>query len=275
MPNQPDCYVVIGQPVAHSRSPAIHERFAQATGQVIRYERLPAPSDDFAAAIGAFFDDGGRGANVTLPFKAEAAGYADELAERARVAGAANTLIRNADNRIVADNTDGIGLVRDIANRLGASISNADILILGAGGAVRGAVPALLAEAPARITIANRTLAKAEAIVEAVGGRVEATTPEALDRSFDIVINAVSAGLSGDMPSLPEIVIGPQTSAYDMIYADTVTPFIQWASARHAARVCDGFGMLVEQAAESFYIWRGIRPDTAPIISALAPNTSG
>lgn len=266
---QPDRYAVVGQPVDHSLSPAIHARFAEQTGQHIDYQRLPAPADDFAAVANNFFDAGGHGVNVTLPFKTEAMALADTHSERVRAAGAANTLTLGEDGLITADNTDGIGLVRDLQNRLGVGIHGARILILGAGGAVRGAVPALLAENPAGIIIANRTRSKAETIAAEVGPSVDAATPDELDTAFDIVINAVSAGLAGDMPAVPNIVIAPTTIAYDMIYGETPTPFLGWARGLGAETSADGLGMLVEQAAESFRIWRGVMPDTTPVIAAL------
>lgn len=272
MPAQPDRYAVIGQPVDHSLSPAIHACFADQTGQFIDYRRLPAPADDFTAVANDFFDAGGRGVNVTLPFKTEAISFADSCSERVRAAGAANTLTRGANGRITADNTDGIGLIRDLQNRLGVPVSGARVLILGAGGAVRGAVPALLAEQPARITIANRTRSKAEAIAAETGPLVNAATPDELDAPFDIVINAISAGLSGNMPAIPEVVIDPATIAYDMIYSETPTPFLRWARRLGTQISADGFGMLVEQAAESFRIWRGVMPDTAPVIATLGAH---
>ncbi len=272
MPSPPDRYVVIGQPVAHSRSPAIHARFADATGQSIRYERLPVPVGQFNAYTQQFFNAGGHGANVTVPFKVEAAQFADSLTNRARAAAAVNTLWQTADGRIWGDNTDGAGLVCDLRNRLAIELTDANVLILGAGGAVRGAVPALLAENPARLTIANRTYSKAKTIADAVGKGVVATPLDSLDQPFDLVINAISAGLTGGMPAVPEIVIGDDTTAYDMLYAEIETPFINWARARGVRRASDGFGMLVEQAAESFYLWRGVRPDTTPVIAELAPT---
>ncbi|NNC22925.1 shikimate dehydrogenase [Salinisphaera sp. USBA-960] len=275
MSTPPDRYVVIGQPVDHSRSPAIHTLFATATSQNMAYERLAAPTDDFAGTAADFFNQGGRGANVTLPFKLEAAAFADELSERATAAGAVNTLSKADDGRIHGDNTDGVGLARDLEKRADAQLAGARVLILGAGGAVRGALPALLAQEPYGITIANRTTTRAEAVAAAVDNAVATAAPAELTETYDIVINAVSAGLDGTMPAVPDIIIGHHSIAYDMLYADTPTPFVQWARDRGARRVTDGFGMLVEQAAESFYCWRGRRPDTMPVIEKLGYGNSG
>jgi len=274
MSRNPDRYAVIGNPVDHSRSPAIHAAFAEQTGQQMTYERLPAATDAFAATVTDFFAAGGHGLNVTLPFKREAASYADELSERARRADAVNTLTRADDGRVLGDNTDGIGLLRDLRNNLGERLENARVLVLGAGGAVRGVVPVLLDAEPARLMVANRSVDKAEAIATdfAALGPVSACTLAAIEPDWDIVINAISAGLSGAMPQLPDAAIENARAAYDMIYADTPTPFMRWAREHGVTQQCDGFGMLVEQAAESFFIWRGVRPDTAPIIRALRPT---
>ncbi len=270
-----DHYAVIGNPVEHSLSPAIHAAFARQTGERLRYDRLPAAADAFTVTATGFFADGGAGLNVTLPFKPEAAAFADCLSTRAVRAGAVNTLARQADGRIHGDNTDGVGLVRDLCLHLKADIRGARILILGAGGAVRGVVPALLDERPAMLTIANRSPAKAEAIAAELGdlGPISATALGAIGSGWDIVINAISAGLTGAMPVLSAAAISGASLAYDMLYGAVPTPFLCWAEARGAARCRDGFGMLVEQAAESFVLWRGVRPDTAPVIRALRPQT--
>ncbi len=264
-----DHYVVIGNPVAHSKSPQIHARFAQQTGQDIGYERLLAPLDGFEAAVHAFIAGGGRGANVTVPFKLDAFALADERSPRAQAAGAVNTL-RFDRGRIFGDNTDGVGLVRDIVSG-GVAITGARVLLLGAGGAARGVMLPLLEQQPEQIVIANRTLAKAEMLVgefPQAGGQLSAMRFEALSDACDIVINATSASLSAELPPVPPCVFSSQTFAYDMMYGLAPTVFMQMAAA-HGARVRDGLGMLIEQAAESFFVWRGVRPDTAPVYQWL------
>jgi shikimate dehydrogenase len=273
MSKQRDRYAVIGHPIEHSRSPHIHTVFAEQTGQALTYERLPAAPDAFVATVDRFFADGGAGLNVTLPFKAEAAAHADALTERAARAGAVNTLMRRADGSLLGDNTDGIGLLRDLGAHL-AAVEGARILILGAGGAVRGVVPILLGQAPATLCVANRTAARAQAIAADFSdlGPVTGCGLAELEPGWDIVINAISAGLSGDMPDIPAVVLDNGPAAYDMIYAETATPFLRWAAEQGVARRRDGFGMLVEQAAESFHLWRGVRPRTDDVIARLRPG---
>lgn len=277
MSQEPDRYAVIGHPVDHSRSPAIHAAFAEQTGEAVHYGRLPAAPEAFAATAADFFAAGGAGLNVTLPFKQQAAAYADELNERARRAGAVNTLTLTQDGRILGDNTDGLGLLRDLSVNMGQQLSGARILILGAGGAVRGVVPMLLDARPAQLTVANRSIDKASAIAGecAALGPVSSCSLTDIKPGWDIVINAISAGLSGDMPDLPDTAIADTHTAYDMIYAEHPTPFMRWAESHDVTRRRDGFGMLVEQAAESFLIWRGVRPDTAPVIRMLRPGAPG
>lgn len=277
MTDGPDRYAVIGNPVDHSRSPAIHAAFAEQTGQRMTYTRLPAAEDAFTATVERFFADGGRGLNVTLPFKQAAAAYAATLSARAERAGAVNTLIRCDDGRIHGDNTDGVGLLRDLTDRLGTPIRGRRVLVLGAGGAVRGVVPVLLEQGPKHLYIANRTAERAEAIAADFTdlGPVDAGGLAAIGGGWDLVINAISAGLAGRMPDLPTAAITGATAAYDMIYADAPTPFLRWAARHGVARRCDGFGMLVEQAAESFHLWRGVRPDTRAVIAALHPAPQG
>jgi shikimate dehydrogenase len=273
-----DKYAVIGNPVAHSRSPPIHEAFARATGQSLTYERLLAPLDGFRATVEAFARSGGKGLNVTVPFKLEAFALAATHSPRAKFAGAVNTLKREGDGWF-GDNTDGPGVVRDLTQNLGVDLAARDILVLGAGGAARGIMSSLLAERPRSLTISNRTYAKADAIAKlfAPYGPVSATPPDALaGRSFDIVINATSAGLTDKSPPpWPTAIVASGAFAYDMIYADALTAFRAWALANGAGRTADGLGMLIEQAAESFFIWRGVRPDTAPIFSLLRPSGRG
>ncbi len=263
-----DRYVVIGNPIAHSKSPQIHARFAQQTGEDIAYDRLLAPVDGFDAAVREFVAAGGRGANVTVPFKLDAFALADERSARADAAGAVNTLKFEA-GRIIGDNTDGVGLVRDIVAGAGVSVAGKRVLLLGAGGAARGVILPLLAEAPVELTIANRTVAKAEELVaQFAHAALNASRFEDLSGTFDIVINATSASLSAELPPVPASAFAATTFAYDMMYGAQPTVFMQLA-ARHGAAVRDGLGMLVEQAAEAFFVWRGVRPDTAPVYQWL------
>jgi len=259
-----DRYAVIGNPVAHSKSPAIHAEFARATGQDIDYGRIEAPLDGFAEAIARFRAAGGKGCNVTLPFKHEAFRIAGQLSERARLARAVNTL-RFADS--FGDNTDGIGLVRDLVDNMGVALAGKSLLVLGAGGAAQGVVGALLAAGCARLVIANRTLPKAHALAARFPG-VAARAYDALaGERFDVVVNATSAGLAGESPSLPARILDRESVAYDMVYGRD-TPFLAQARAV-GARAVDGLGMLVEQAAESFFVWRGVRPATRPVLAKL------
>ena len=266
-----DRYAVIGNPIAHSKSPALHAAFARQCGQDIRYEAILGPLDGFRAAVEAFRQAGGRGMNVTVPFKVEALALADTLTERARLAQAVNTLRFDADG-FFGDNTDGIGLVNDIQQRLGFAIGGKRVLILGAGGAARGSVLPLAEAGPARLVIVNRTQARAEALREQFAG-VAAVDVEPCDglagQRFDLVINATSAGLHGESLPLPAGIFAPGALAYDMVYGNTETPFMLAARALGASRVSDGLGMLVGQAAESFFLWRGVRPDTAPVLQML------
>lgn len=272
-----DRYAVIGHPIGHSKSPLIHALFAQATGQALAYTAIEAPLDGFTATVEAFRAAGGRGLNVTLPFKVEACAYADEVSERARVAGAANALAFE-DGRCRADNFDGVGLVRDLQVNLGQPLAGRRVLVLGAGGAARGALQPLLQAGPAALVVANRSVAKAEALVEALHalglGRKELAACGYADLTghppFDVVINATAASLGGEPLPLPSGVFAPTTLAYDMVYGQGLTPFLRQARAAGAGRLADGLGMLVEQAAESFAWWRGVRPDTRPVIDRLA-----
>ena len=273
-----DKYAVIGHPVAHSRSPQIHEAFARATGQQLTYERLLAPLDGFRATVDAFARSGGKGLNVTVPFKLQAFALAADHSPRAKLSGAVNTLKRTGDGWF-GDNTDGPGLVRDITHNLGVAMAGRNVLVLGAGGASRGIMSSVLAERPRSLTISNRTFAKAVVIAELFEphGPIAAVPPEALTgMAFDIVINATSAGLADKSPPpwSPSIVAAG-AFAYDMIYGDAPTAFLTWAEAHGAARTADGLGMLIEQAAESFFIWRGVRPDTASAFPLLRPTGRG
>ncbi|GAB3627203.1 shikimate dehydrogenase [Pandoraea terrae] len=269
-----DRYAVIGHPVEHSQSPFIHGEFARATGQSLSYERLLAPLDGFAATVHAFIAAGARGANVTVPFKLEAHALATRLTERAEAAGAVNTL-QFTGGEIIGDNTDGVGLVTDIEHNLGVPLMARRVLLLGAGGAARGAVLPLLAARPAALFIANRTPARAQELVERFaaaavqhGVHLACGGWHDVPAGFDVVINATASSLKGDVPPLAAATYTPGALAYDMMYGAQPTVFMTHAQA-HGARVADGLGMLVEQAAEAFALWRGVRPDTALVLAAL------
>lgn len=260
-------YAVIGNPVAHSRSPWIHSEFARATGQDIEYLRIEAPLDGFARTVEAFRAAGGRGANVTLPFKGEAFRYCSAPSERARTAEAVNTLVFESE-QVRGDNTDGVGLVRDLAVNLNRRLAGARVLLLGAGGAAQGVLAPLLEAGVAQLTIANRTVARAEPLAARFPGVLACGFAALGAESFDLVINATSASLAGEPPALlPPGIFAPGALAYEMVYGRD-TPFLALARAA-GAQTCDGAGMLVEQAAESFFLWRGVRPETRPVLEAL------
>ncbi len=267
-----DVYGVVGYPVSHSRSPFIHGLFARQTGQRMVYRKNEVRPEAFRAWVHEFFRGGGRGLNVTLPHKQAAAELASELTPRAERAGAVNTLSSRGDH-IMGDNTDGAGLVRDLRDNLDVDISGASILILGAGGATRGVLAPLLMLDPRYIIIANRAPERAQALAGSFGdlGSVRGCGFSDLDSSpFDIVINATSAGLTGDMPTIEPGIVGPGTLCYDFVYGRHGTPFLRWAQEHGCERTVSGWGMLVEQAAESFQIWRGVRPETQAIIAVLS-----
>ena len=266
-----DRYAVIGNPISHSQSPFIHSEFASATGQALQYEKLFADIGKFDEVVSAFVAAGGRGLNVTLPFKGDAFRFAQEVSECARLSEAVNTLSFR-DGKIYGDNTDGVGLVRDIVDNLDVAIAGKRVLLLGAGGAVRGVLPTLLAEKPATLTIANRTVAKAEALAAQFAslGRIEAAGYEALAGcQFDIVINGTSTSLQGELPPMPSGIFAAGALAYDMVYSRGLTPFLRRAQSEQAGMLADGLGMLVEQAAESFRIWRGVQPETRKVTNML------
>jgi shikimate dehydrogenase len=277
-----DRYAVIGNPIAHSKSPQIHKMFAEQTGQDISYEAILAPLDGFAATVERLRKEGFKGCNVTVPFKFEAGNLVGEISKEAldafdagRKADAVNTIIFR-DGKVIGHNTDGIGLVRDITRNLHFGITKKRILLMGAGGAAYGVLHPLLNERPFELVIANRTLDKALQFKKEVESEAQfsmtsisaSNYPDLSGKQFDIVINATSSGLSDDMPPLPLGIFAPGALAYDMMYGRE-TPFMAFARANGAAMVSDGLGMLVEQAAESFFIWRGVRPETAPVIAAL------
>lgn len=270
----PDRYAVIGNPVAHSKSPQIHAAFARQTGQDMVYVRLAAPRDGFRTEVARFVAHGGKGMNVTVPFKQEAVALCDGISERARFAQAVNTLTF-ADGRVSGENTDGAGLVRDLEANLRLQLNGLRVLLLGAGGAARGVIMPLIAHGVRMVVIANRDVAKARVLEEHFGlfGNVRARGYDDLNGTcFELVINCTSASLQGQVPPVPGSVFGPKCAAYDMVYTPTGnTPFLDMARACGAALTADGLGMLVEQAAESFFIWRGVRPDTAPVLAMLRP----
>jgi shikimate dehydrogenase len=267
-----DRYAVIGHPVAHSRSPRIHALFAQSVGHAIEYGLILGEPGHFREAVDRFRAAGGRGVNVTVPFKLDAFELASERTGRATQAGAVNTLAFDGA-RVIGDNTDGAGLVRDIVRNRGFAIAGKRVLLMGAGGAARGVVLPLLDEQPASLAIANRTADKAQALAQrfathAIGVRGGGYDAFASER-FDLVVNATSASLARQLPALPEHAFAPEALAYDMVYGEAARPFLMHALGLGASAAADGLGMLVEQAAESFWLWRGVRPPTAPVLERL------
>lgn len=274
-----DQYRVFGNPVEHSRSPWIHARFAELTGQTLNYTKQQVPLDGFAAAVAAFADGGGRGCNVTVPFKFEAATLADQRSERVQLAEACNVLSFSRDVtgalQVVADNSDGLGLVRDIEHNAGVALRGQHVLLIGAGGAAAGVLGPLLDAAPHTLVVANRSVAKAEALVarhaalaQRCGVVLSASGLDALPTGFDVVINATASSLSGAGVPVAATVLKPGALAYDMMYGPAAQGFLIWASA-HGAVPRDGLGMLVEQAAEAFALWRGVRPPSAQVLAEL------
>jgi shikimate dehydrogenase len=269
--SSPDRYALIGHPVAHSRSPLIHTVFARATGQRLTYELIDATPDGFETAVRGFGAAGGKGLNVTVPHKQAAFALCAKLSEAASAAGAVNT-ISIVEGELHGHNTDGIGLVRDITVNLRQALAGKRVVVLGAGGAARGIVGPLLNEKPAELVVANRTQERAEEIAADFGGT--ALVARGFDelayfRPFEVVINATSAGMKGESPPFPPALVGPRSFCYDLVYGSTDTPFVAWAKTHGAARAVHGWGMLVEQAAESFAIWRGVRPDTKPLLKQV------
>ncbi|HNR21958.1 MAG TPA: shikimate dehydrogenase [Steroidobacteraceae bacterium] len=271
-----DSYGVIGHPVAQSRSPFIHGLFAKQTGQRMVYRLFDVTPDDFLNHVTGFFAGGGRGLNVTVPHKPAAANFASTLTPRAEQARAVNTLALQADGSVLGDNTDGVGLVRDLTINLGLVVTGLRLLILGAGGATRGIVAPLLDLTPAEMLIANRNGDRARVIAASFAdlGPVKGCGFDEIDaRPWDLVINATAASLAGARPEVSPTIIGPHTVCYDLAYGREPTPFLNWALAEGASAAHLGWGMLVEQAAESFYLWRGVRPDTRPVLEVLVPGT--
>ncbi|HSY09142.1 MAG TPA: shikimate dehydrogenase [Steroidobacteraceae bacterium] len=271
----PDQYGVVGHPVAHSWSPFIHGLFARQTEQAMVYRRFDVPPAKFRRHVTHFFLHGGRGLNVTLPHKPAAAELANELTPRAERAGAVNTLLIQGENEILGDNTDGEGLVRDLQDNCRVPVTATRILIVGAGGATRGVLAPLLALQPSEIVIANRTAARASALAREfaeLGNLIGCGLDSALLTEFDLIINATSASTNGHAIAIPEKLVSARTICYDMAYSKEKTPFVRWAESLGCARALQGWGMLVEQAAESFSVWRGIRPQTAPVLEALTAS---
>ena len=266
-----DQYAVIGNPISHSQSPLIHSEFAKQTGQNLAYDRLYAPLDGFDRVANDFVGQGGKGLNITLPFKGDAFRLANQLTFRASVSEAVNTLTFK-DGVVYGDNTDGVGLVRDIVENLDMPIAGKRVLLLGAGGAVRGVLLPLLEEKPASLTVANRTVEKAQALASqfAPYGAVRAVGyPDLMGEQFDIIINGTSTSLHDELPPIPHGVFAPDALAYDMVYSAGLTPFLKRAQQEKAGMLADGLGMLVEQAAESFFIWRGVKPETRRVMAIL------
>lgn len=261
-----DRYAVIGNPVEHSKSPLIHAEFARQTGQPMEYGRILAPIGGFEDSIEQFRAEGGRGVNVTVPFKEDAYQYATARTARAELAHAVNTLHFLPDGEVLGDTTDGLGLVRDITVNLGVDLTGKHILLMGAGGAARGVLQPLLDARPASLFVVNRTADKALALCGVFSGIAAGGYDDLQGCAFDIVINATASSLNNDLPPLPDSIFRPGALAYDMMYGRD-TPFMQFARTHGADRVADGLGMLVEQAAESFLIWRGVRPNTAPVLA--------
>lgn len=273
--NSIDRYAVMGNPITHSKSPQIHQQFASQTKQHLLYEKLKVETQDFPEEVANFYENNGKGLNITVPLKEEAFKLATKLTERARRAGAVNTLILNAKGEYTGDNTDGVGLVRDLTLNHQTNLTNKDILILGAGGAVRGILEPFIQQQPARIVIANRTLERAQKLAADFSdiAAIEVFTfAELKGQQFDIIINGTSASLSGELPPLPANLLKENSTTYDMMYGKDDTPFMTWSRENNASKVIDGLGMLVEQAAESFYCWRKVKPQTKPVIDFIRGN---
>lgn len=266
-----DLYAVMGNPIHHSKSPAIHTQFAEQAKMDLVYSAILVPIDNFDSAVKEFFKGNGKGLNITVPFKEEAFKLADTLTPRAKTAQAVNTLKLLEDGSILGDNTDGAGLVRDLTVNNHVEIENKRVLVIGAGGAVRGVLQPLLKERPQAVVICNRTFAKADTLASEFSelGNISPCEFDALSGEFDVVINGTSASLNGQLPPVPESCIGSSTSVYDMMYSKEPTPFLAWAKTLGAHQLIDGLGMLVEQAAVSFDLWRGVHPDSVSVLETL------
>lgn len=267
-----DRYSVFGCPIKHSKSPRIHQIFAKQTGQVLEYSAQEVSAEQFSSAVATFFASGGKGLNCTVPLKELAWAYADKKTERAQLSKAVNTLALQTDGSILGDNTDGIGLVTDLAVNHAITLTGSRILILGAGGASRGIIAPILEQSPQAIVIANRTIDKAvnlAAEFQDKGSITGCGFSDLKNRQFDLLINATSASLSGQLPPLPEDLLAKNGVCYDLAYSKEPTVFVRWGLDKQALKSLDGLGMLVEQAAEAFFIWRGVRPKTRPVIESL------
>ncbi|MFW2372370.1 MAG: shikimate dehydrogenase [Gammaproteobacteria bacterium] len=272
-----DRYAVIGNPIAHSKSPQIHTEFARQTDQQLNYTAELVEIGRLAEFVKQFQASGGKGLNITVPFKQDAWQLASSLSDRAERAGAVNTLVLYGENDYFGDNTDGVGLVNDLKNNHDIHLNTRHILILGAGGAVRGVLEPILQQFPSQLVIANRTVDRATQLAQEfsdLGALSGCGFDDLTGETFDLVINATSASLSGELPELPDNILKQGACCYDMMYAAVPTPFMQWAQQQGARTCLDGLGMLVEQAAESFYLWRGIRPETAPVIQQIRESLS-
>ncbi|MDD2737908.1 MAG: shikimate dehydrogenase [Methylomonas lenta] len=267
-----DSYAVFGHPINHSKSPRIHRLFAEQTRQDLTYTAQDVPSENFKTSADSFFSHGGNGLNCTVPLKELAWSYADHLSDRAQLSKAVNTLARQPDGRILGDNTDGIGLVNDLTLNHAITLSNQRILILGAGGAARGILAPILAQQPSQIVIANRTLSKADTLATEfaqLGNLRSSDFANLAQMQFDLIINATSASLSNQLPPLPANLLSADACCYDLAYANEPTAFVRWGISQHARFSLDGLGMLIEQAAAAFKLWRGIQPATSPVIALL------
>ncbi len=267
-----DRYAVFGCPIKHSKSPRIHQIFAEQTGQVLEYSAQEVPAEQFSSAVATFFANGGKGLNCTVPLKELAWAYADKKTERAQLSKAVNTLALLTDGSILGDNTDGIGLVTDLAANHAITLTGSRILILGAGGASRGIIAPILEQSPQAIVIANRTIDKAVNLAVEFHDKGSITGcgfSDLKNRQFDLLINATSTSLSGQLPPLPEDLLATNGVCYDLAYSNEPTVFVRWGLENQAFKSLDGLGMLVEQAAEAFFIWRGVRPKTRPVIELL------
>ncbi|WP_104427230.1 shikimate dehydrogenase [Methylobacter tundripaludum] len=267
-----DRYAVFGHPIRHSKSPRIHRLFAEQTGQALEYTAVEVPSELFQTAVAMFFAEGGKGLNCTVPLKELAWRYADRKTERAQLSKAVNTLALQPDGSLLGDNTDGIGLVTDLLANHAIVLSDIRILILGAGGASRGIIAPILEQSPQTLVIANRTVDKAVQLAAEFHdkGPITGCGYDALEnRQFDLILNATSASLSGQLPPLPGGLLAAGGNCYDLAYGNEPTAFVRWGLENHAVKSLDGLGMLVEQAAEAFFIWRGVRPQTRPVIELL------
>ncbi|MET2951529.1 shikimate dehydrogenase [Vibrio owensii] len=276
MTQQIDRYAVFGNPIGHSKSPFIHTLFARQTNQSLVYTAESAPVDGFIDAATVFFAEGGKGCNITMPFKEDAYQFASRLTERAQLAGAVNTLKKLDDGEIIGDNTDGAGLVQDLLQHQ-VVLEGVRILIIGAGGAARGVIKPLLDQKPASLTISNRTFSKAQELAELFvsHGPIVAKEMEGINEEYDVIINSTSASLSGELPAISSSIFAANSTSYDMIYGKGVTSFNLWARENGAAHAYDGLGMLVGQAAESFMLWRGLRPGAKQILRELRKNLEG